>query len=198
MHKHGVGLTFISALLVAGCAREPATKDTTDSATGDVALVSTAELAAFAPLDTQVAGTNGAPDAPIVTLGRALYNETLLSDSHDISCNSCHPLNGWGADGRKVSLGHDGHPGVRNAPTVYNASGHLSQFWDGRAKDVEAQAKGPILNPVEMGMTDSARVLEHLRASTTYVAMFRAAFPGERTPITTTMWGARLGPTSAN
>ena len=193
MHTHGIGLTFISALLVAGCAREPATTKVSDSAAGEVAVFSTAELAAFAPIDTQMAGSAGAPEEPIVTLGRALYNETLLSDSHDISCNSCHPLNGWGADGRKVSLGHDGHPGMRNSPSVYHAFGQVAQFWDGRAKDVEAQAKGPILNPVEMGMTDSARVLEHLRESTAYVARFKAAFPGERIPITYDNVGRSIG-----
>ncbi len=193
MHKHAVGLTFMSVALIAACAREPARKSTSDSALGEVALIRSAELAVFAPLDTQIAGLGTVPDEPIVTLGRALYNETLLSDSHDISCNSCHPLNGWGADGRKVSLGHDGHAGTRNAPTVYHASGQIAQFWDGRAQDVEAQAKGPILNPVEMGMTDSARVLEHLRATPEYVAMFRAAFPGERDAITYDNVGRAIG-----
>lgn len=193
MHKHAVGLTFMSVALVAACAREPASKSTSDSALGEVALIRSAELAVFAPLDTQLVGPGTVPDEPIVALGRALYNETLLSDSHDVSCNSCHPLNGWGADGRKVSLGHDGRAGTRNAPTVYHASGHVAQFWDGRAKDVEAQAKGPILNPVEMGMTDSARVLDHLQASTTYVAMFKAAFPEQRRPITYDNVGRAIG-----
>ncbi len=128
-----------------------------------------------------------------VALGRALFYETLLSDGHDVSCNSCHALNGWGADGRKVSLGHDGRAGSRNAPSVYNAAGHFAQFWDGRAKDVEEQAKGPILNPVEMGMPDSAAVLAHLRASTQYVAAFRAAYPDDENPISYDNMGRAIG-----
>jgi cytochrome c peroxidase len=76
---------------------------------------------------------------------------------------------------------------------VYNAAGQIAQFWDGRAADVEAQAKGPILNPVEMGMIDSTEVLKHLRASPTYVASFRAAFPGEAQPVTYDNVGNAIG-----
>jgi cytochrome c peroxidase len=139
-----------------------------------------------------VTGQTAVRDAQ-ATLGRALFHETLLSDGHDVSCNSCHALNGFGADGRRVSLGHDGRAGTRNSPTVYNAAGQLAQFWDGRAADVEAQAQGPILNPIEMGMPDATAVLAHLRASPTYVTSFRTAFPGERQPITYVNVGRAIG-----
>jgi cytochrome c peroxidase len=90
----------------------------------------------------------GAPSEARISLGRTLFYETLLSDGHDVSCNSCHALNGYGADGRSVSFGHKGQQGSRNANTVYNAAGQVAQFWDGREPNVEEQAKGPILNPV--------------------------------------------------
>jgi cytochrome c peroxidase len=128
-----------------------------------------------------------------VSLGRRLFYETLLSNGHDVSCNSCHALNGYGADGRRVSFGSVGHVGGRNAPSVYNAAGHLSQFWDGRATTVEEQAKGPILNAVEMGMPSATAVLEHLRASATYRAAFAAAFPGQSSPISYDNVGRAIG-----
>jgi cytochrome c peroxidase len=128
-----------------------------------------------------------------IALGRRLFHETVLSDGHDLSCNSCHALNGYGADGRKVSFGDLGHAGERNAPSVYNAAGQTAQFWDGRASTVEEQAKGPILNPHEMGMPDSGAVLAHMRASPDYRAAFHAAFPNEHEPITYDNVGKAIG-----
>lgn len=182
-----VALRFFAVLtLAAACAKEQAPAPLTT----EFAVV---ERALFAPLPVVMDAPGGAATEAQVSLGRALFYEPLLSDGHDVSCNSCHALNAWGADGRRVSLGHDGRAGTRNAPTVYNAAGHIVQFWDGRAADVEEQAKGPILNPIEMGMPDSAAVLAHLRASPMYVAAFRAAFPSEREPISYDNVGHAIG-----
>jgi cytochrome c peroxidase len=159
--------------------------------------VTAAELSLFAPLPVSLATrsgvTSGAALEARIALGRALFHEPRLSDGHDVSCSTCHALNGWGADGRRVSYGHDGRAGSRNAPTVYNAAGHFVQFWDGRARDVEEQAMGPILNPIEMGMQSSEAVLRHLRASPSYVRAFRAAFPDESRPITYDNVGRAIG-----
>ncbi len=119
-----------------------------------------------------------------VDLGRMLYYEPRLSKSKAVSCNTCHPLDKYGVDGGKVSLGHEGLKGARNAPTVYNAAGHFVQFWDGRAADVEEQAKGPVMNPVEMAMPSAAEVEGVLRAMPGYQQAFRKAFPGESNPVT--------------
>jgi cytochrome c peroxidase len=181
---------IISALLVTACGTN---QPSGSGAAGQPAAFTKVELAVFSPLPAQME-VQGQPLAEAkIVLGRALFNETLLSDGHDVSCNSCHALNGFGADGRKASLGFDGRPGGRNAPSVYNAAGQIAQFWDGRAEDVEAQAKGPILNPVEMGMADTMAVLKHLRDSPTYVASFRAAFPGEAKPISYDNVGNAIG-----
>lgn len=119
-----------------------------------------------------------------ITLGRALYYETRLSASNKISCDTCHDLAKDGADGRKASIGHKDQEGRRNAPTVYNAAGHFVQFWDGRAKDVEEQAKGPILNPVEMAMESDKHVVDELAKVKWYRDQFAKVFPDQKNPIT--------------
>ncbi len=119
-----------------------------------------------------------------VELGRMLYYDERLSKNHDVSCNTCHLLDRFGVDGAPTSTGHREQRGDRNAPTVYNAALHVAQFWDGRAADVEEQAKGPILNPVEMAMPSEDVVLTTLESIPGYVSLFAAAFPGDEQPIT--------------
>jgi cytochrome c peroxidase len=121
-------------------------------------------------------------DSDLVRLGRMLYFEPLLSRTGKISCNSCHPLDRYGATNTKVSFGVDGLRGRRNAPTVYNAAGHFRQFWDGRAATLDEQVSVPLVNPVEMGMS-SGRVVETLKGIPGYRAAFSQAFPGQAQPI---------------
>jgi cytochrome c peroxidase len=127
------------------------------------------------------------PENPItdekVTLGHALYFDTRLSNDDVISCNSCHNLDTYGVDNLPTSPGDKGEFGGRNSPTVLNAALHMTQFWDGRAKDVEEQAGGPILNSVEMAMPDAKVVIERLSKVPGYKAMFAAAFPDDPDPI---------------
>ncbi len=141
-------------------------------------------LGAFGPLPEVMASQENAVTPEKVALGRRLYFDTRLSRDGDISCNTCHPLERYGADGLPVSAGHRGQKGDRNSPTVYNAAGHFVQFWDGRAKTIEEQAKGPILNPVEMAMESGEAVVEALRRDPSYVEAFAKAFPGEADPLT--------------
>jgi cytochrome c peroxidase len=123
------------------------------------------------------------PDNPLtdakIELGRKLYYDGRLSMGGDISCNSCHLLDQYGADGQRTSPGHMGQLGSRNSPTVYNSGGHLAQFWDGRAANLEDQAKGPILNPVEMAMPDELAVVQRISGIPGYAEAFAAVFPGE-------------------
>jgi len=120
----------------------------------------------------------------LVALGRMLYFEARLSATGDVSCNSCHPLDGWGATRDATSAGVGGQRGTRNAPSTYNAARHFRQFWDGRSATVEDQAGGPLLNPGEMGMGTAENVVRTLRGIRGYAAEFAAAFPGEKEPIT--------------
>nr|WP_142660713.1 cytochrome-c peroxidase [Methylacidimicrobium tartarophylax] len=117
-----------------------------------------------------------------VALGKSLYFERRLSKSSSISCSSCHDLGMAGADGLSTSLGYRWQLGPRNAPSVLNAALEFTQFWDGRAKDVEEQAKGPIVNPKEMAATKEL-VVQRLKSIPEYVDAFHKAFPGEKDPV---------------
>jgi cytochrome c peroxidase len=141
-------------------------------------------LALFAPLPPLMASDGNTITLAKVNLGRKLYYDPRLSKNHDVSCNTCHLLDDFGVDGLPTSLGHREQVGARNAPTVYNAAGHIAQFWDGRSPDVEDQAKGPPLNPVEMAMADAAAVETVLQSIPGYVSLFTAAFPADEQPVT--------------
>ena len=141
-------------------------------------------LSAFAPLPKEAPNPANPLNPDKIALGRQLYFDKRLSKNHDVACATCHDLSKWGVDGKPVSTGHRGQKGTRNAPTVYNAALHIAQFWDGRAKDVEEQAKGPILNPVEMAMPNEERVVATVKSIPQYVELFRKAFPGEKDPVT--------------
>lgn len=114
-----------------------------------------------------------------IALGRKLFFDTRLSDNRTQSCNTCHQVDndGSGADDEPTSPGAFGKRGGRNSPTVLNAGFHFAQFWDGRAATLEEQAKGPILNPIEMAMPTEVEVLRRVRTDQEYPAMFAKAFP---------------------
>ncbi len=165
------------------------------AALASLAVVAVAAVAATGDLAKQASQIFGVlpdeapnpanPDSDAkVELGRVLYFDARLSKNHDISCNSCHQLDNFGVDNEATSPGHKGQRGGRNSPTTLNAALHIAQFWDGRAVDVEEQAKGPVLNPIEMSMPDEATVETTLRSIPGYAPMFAAAFPGEDEPIT--------------
>ncbi len=155
--------------------------------------VNRAALGMFQPI-AEVADN---PDNPItdekVALGRMLYYDKRLSKNRTVSCNTCHDLEKFGVDGLAVSEGIDSQVGGRSAPSVYNAAIHIAQFWDGRAPDVEAQAVGPILNPIEMGMPDETYVLKVLNSIPGYVEAFAKAFPDEEEPVTYANVGNAIG-----
>jgi cytochrome c peroxidase len=152
------------------------------SAPGKV-QVNAEALQLFAPLPVVMTSpANSITDAK-VTLGRILYYDPRLSANQKISCNSCHPLDAYGAESQPVSTGFKNQKGSRNAPTVFNAAGHFVQFWDGRAPTVEEQAKGPITNPIEMAMPSHAATVEVIKSMPEYVALFQAAFPQDRDPV---------------
>jgi cytochrome c peroxidase len=112
-----------------------------------------------------------------------LYFDPRLSASLLISCNTCHNLGLGGVDLQETSVGHGWQKGPRNAPTVLNSVFNIAQFWDGRAKDLEEQAKGPVQASVEMSNTPE-RVVETLKSMPEYAAYFKKAFPGEKDPLT--------------
>lgn len=114
-----------------------------------------------------------------VELGKLLYFDTRLSADNTVSCATCHdPANGW-VDGLPVSIGIGNQKGTRNAPTVINSTYFFSQFWDGRAPTLEEQAKGPIINPVEMGMQAHDLAVANIKKVPGYQPLFQKAFGEE-------------------
>ena len=148
---------------------------------------------AFQPLPDVATSTEHPSSAPKIALGKSLYMDTRLSKNDKLSCNSCHNLDTFGVDNEPTSPGHEGKRGGRNSPSSFNAALHVAQFWDGRAKDVEAQALGPVLNPIEMGMESDAAVVAKLKKDPKTVAAFKEAFPGEKDPLTYHNIGEAIG-----
>lgn len=152
----------------------------------DVESLRSRALALFKPIPEkleEIPYKNVKLTKELVELGKFLYFDPRLSSSHLISCNTCHNLSLGGTDNIETSIGHGWQKGPRNAPTVYNAVFHTAQFWDGRAKDLMEQAKGPIQASVEMNNTPE-RVIATLKSIPQYVEMFKKAFPNEKDPIT--------------
>jgi cytochrome c peroxidase len=111
-----------------------------------------------------------------IELGKMLYFDPRLSSDGTVSCNSCHNVMAGGDDNRAFSAGVKGQRGGRSAPTVFNAAFLSVQFWDGRAATLEDQAKGPITNPIEMGIKSHAVAMERLKKIPGYVQWFRKVF----------------------
>lgn len=130
-----------------------------------------------------------------IDLGRQLFFDTRLSITKTISCNSCHNVlsdgkkSPSGTDNLGLSIGVFGAHGGRNAPTVWNAGLRKAFFWDGRANSLEDQAKGPIMNPVEMGMMNVEAVEKAVQDVPEYPEKFRKAFshPKSKTPYKITI-----------
>ncbi len=118
-----------------------------------------------------------------VELGKLLFFDPRLSASEIISCNTCHNLATGGVDAGPTSVGHGWQKGPRRAPTVYNAVFNLAQFWDGRAADLKAQAKGPVQASVEMNATPD-HVVKTVASMPDYVELFKKAFPNGAAPVT--------------
>jgi cytochrome c peroxidase len=114
-----------------------------------------------------------------VELGKILYHDPRLSSSGTVACASCHNVMAGGEDNRGGSVGVKAQVGGRSAPTVWNAAFNGTQFWDGRAPSLEAQAKGPVTNPIEMGMKSWDDVVARLKAIPGYAPLFAKAFGGE-------------------
>lgn len=113
-----------------------------------------------------------------VDLGKKLYFDKRLSRDGTVSCATCHdPNKGW-TDQAPVSTGIKGQMGGVSAPTVLNAAYYELQFWDGRAKSLEEQAKGPIQNPLEMGFTHDEAVAK-IKSIKGYAALFQKAYGKE-------------------
>jgi cytochrome c peroxidase len=139
-------------------------------ACADEALVTKDMLSYFAPLPEVMASEKNPVTDVKVALGRQLFFDARLSLDGKTSCNSCHALDNYGVDKRLQG---------RAAPTVYHAALHVGQYWDGRAADVEEQARRAVVDLLELAMPDVDALLEVLHSIPGYVDAFVAAFPGD-------------------
>jgi cytochrome c peroxidase len=170
---------------------------------GAAALILSARLGASPPADAlrdqakslfrplpRVFETADNPLNPEKTaLGKLLFYETRISVDGTVSCFKCHWLNLYGTDGLKASVGHHCATGTRNAPTVLNAAGEISEHWVGNRISVEDQATQSLLGAGSYGLPSYEEAEKKLLALPGYAALFKAAFPGEANPLTAVNFG---------
>lgn len=116
------------------------------------------------------------PNPEKISMGNKLFHDKRLSSGDELSCASCHDLAKGGTDQAPVSTGVRGQKGPINSPTVFNAVFALAQFWDGRSKDLQDQANGPVNNPLEMG-SNWDEAIGKLRQDEAFVAEFTKLYP---------------------
>lgn len=142
-----------------------------------LALTASLSVAAAEALPTTAPAPEDNPTtAEKVVLGKMLYHDPRLSSTGTVSCSSCHNTMLGGEDNRPNSMGVNGQTGGRSAPTVWNSAFNAVQFWDGRAASLEAQAAGPVTNPIEMGMKSWDDVVARLKTIDGYEKAFEKAF----------------------
>jgi cytochrome c peroxidase len=187
--KHGKQLLVIASisLVIIACGDESAEQkkesaEAQESVQYDLSLKE--KLSVFSALPTEAANETNKASAEKIKLGHILYFDKRLSKNNTISCNSCHNLATSGVDNEPTSLGDRGERGGRNSPTVLNAALHSSQFWDGRAKDVEQQAGMPVMNPIEMAIPSKDFLVKRLSEIKMYEDLFKKAFPGDKQALT--------------
>ena len=111
-------------------------------------------------------------------LGKMLYFDPRLSGGQNMTCASCHnPSFGWEVPLARA-IGSQNQPLGRHAPTVLNQAWGDLHFWDGRAPNLEEQAKGPIEADVEMNMPLDQLVVR-LQGIEGYRDWFGRVFPDD-------------------
>lgn len=124
---------------------------------------------------------NTPPNNPITdhgaTLGRVLFYDVNLSANNTKSCASCHQQANAFSDPAVFSAGFAGGLTGRNSMSLVNARYYPNGrfFWDERAANAETQASGPIVHPVEMGMS-MPMLMSKLQQLNYYPPLFEKAF----------------------
>ncbi|HTD38473.1 MAG TPA: di-heme enzyme [Candidatus Limnocylindrales bacterium] len=120
-------------------------------------------------------------------LGRYLFYDKRLSANGSIACATCHQQAHAFSDPRVVPVGVTGEKHPRHAMRLANVAYMPVLTWaNPTMRSLEKQALVPMFgeHPVEMGLAGREKqILATLRGDARYPAMFAAAFPGERDPI---------------
>jgi cytochrome c peroxidase len=133
-------------------------------------------LQLFGALEPASASAHG---APLAQLGRALFWDARVSGDGKTACASCHSLEAWGADARRVPVDARGKPMPRNAPTVFNSLRQPALRWLADRRSGAELAEGLITGP--MGF-----------AALGYEGAFRTAFPDDAQPVSAANYARAL------
>ena len=147
----------------------------------------------FGPLPEVISSETNPITPEKVSLGKMLFYETRISIDGTVSCARCHPISLYGADGLRKSIGNNCKVNPRNAPTIFNAAGQISEHWIGNRRDVEDQAKQSVVGPPSFGMPSYEAVENKLKEIKGYAPLFAKAFPGEKRPINVDNFAKAVG-----
>jgi cytochrome c peroxidase len=108
-----------------------------------------------------------------ILLGKDLFFDKSLSKDKTIACATCHNLKKGGVDSKPTAIGYKNlaNPNHLNSPTVLNTAYSKHLFWDGRAKSLREQAKGPSQAPFEMASTPEL-IEQRVKENPKYVKKF--------------------------
>ncbi|MGE5537040.1 MAG: cytochrome-c peroxidase [Gemmatimonas sp.] len=114
-------------------------------------------------------------------LGRMLFFDPILSGSGALSCASCHnPALSW-SNGLPRAIGAGGKALPVRVPAMVNMAWSRVLGWDGKFRNLEAVAFGPILSPANMNRKQEDLVAA-LAAIPGYRKAFADAFPDDPEP----------------
>ncbi len=147
----------------------------------------------FGPLPPAMVSEKNPITPDKVKLGKMLFYETRISVDGTVSCSRCHPIGLYAADGLKKSIGNNCKINPRNAPTLFNAAGQISEHWIGNRIDVEDQAKQSVIGPPSFGMPSYDAVEKKLKGIRGYGELFKVAFPSENNPVTVDNFAKAVG-----
>jgi len=147
----------------------------------------------FGPLPQAMVSEKNPITPEKVKLGKMLFYETRISVDGTVSCSRCHPIGLYAADGLRKSIGNSCKVNPRNAPTLFNAAGQVSEHWIGNRIDVEDQAKQSVIGPPSFGMPSYDAVEKKLKEIKGYAELFKAAFPADNHPVTVDNFAKAVG-----
>lgn len=169
------------ALLIASCKK-------------DDAVLSSTYLDLPKEPATYVQGINN----NIPELGRVLFYDRSMSVNNSVSCSSCHKQVFGFADNVAFSRGFDNELTLRNSMPIQNLGNTFGiigftgvgddrfapgfgqrLFWDGREQDLNKMVLRPILNHIEMGISDTEELAKKLKTIPYYAPLFKKAYDSE-------------------
>jgi cytochrome c peroxidase len=149
--------------------------------------------AVFGPLPASMPSADNPITPEKVRLGNMLFFESRISVDGTVSCAKCHPPGLYAADGLRKAIGNHCKENPRNSPTILNAADQISAHWIGNRTGVEDQARQALTGPPAFGMPNNESVEKVLKGMKEYVALFKAAFPHDKDPVTVENFAKAVG-----